>query len=90
MNRRGFLASLTGLLATATLDPERLLWVPGAKTIFIPPVIVPELDLDAINQLTLKYIVPGMADAMWQKDTLLEHLNQSRIDGGWFIQETFS
>ena len=33
MNRRSFLASL---LATAALDPEKLLWVPGKKTIFIP------------------------------------------------------
>ena len=35
VNRRSFLASL---LATATLDPEKLLWVPGKKTIFMPPV----------------------------------------------------
>ena len=34
MNRRAFLASL---LATAALDPEKLLWVPGARTIFVPP-----------------------------------------------------
>lgn len=34
MNRRLFLQSL---LATAVLDPDRLLWVPGVKTIFIPP-----------------------------------------------------
>ena len=33
MNRRFFLGSL---LATATLDPERLLWVPGKKLISIP------------------------------------------------------
>ena len=33
MNRRGFLASL---IAGAVLDPERLLWVPGAKLISIP------------------------------------------------------
>jgi hypothetical protein len=32
MNRRGFL----GMLAGATLDPERLLWVPGRKLISIP------------------------------------------------------
>ena len=32
MNRRGFLAMLTG----AALDPERLLWVPGRKLISIP------------------------------------------------------
>lgn len=41
MNRRGFIGSL---LATALLDPEKLLWVPGKKTIFIPkpPKIVPD------------------------------------------------
>jgi hypothetical protein len=37
MNRRAFLAAIAGL----TLDPERLLWRPGAKLISIPkPVMV--------------------------------------------------
>ena len=35
MNRRGFLSILGVVAATAVLDPERLLWVPGAKTISI-------------------------------------------------------
>lgn len=35
MNRRGFLAALLG---GAVLDPERLLWRPGAKLISIPKV----------------------------------------------------
>ncbi len=34
MNRRLFLSALAG----AVLDPERLLWVPGRKRIFVPPV----------------------------------------------------
>ena len=38
MNRRQFLARLglgaAAVAATAVLDPERLLWVPGQKTIF--------------------------------------------------------
>lgn len=34
-SRRGFLASLAGAAAIA-LDPERALWVPGAKLISIP------------------------------------------------------
>lgn len=38
MNRRGFLGIFAGAAATAVLDPERLLWVPGEKKIFIPPV----------------------------------------------------
>lgn len=36
MNRRGFLGSLATAAAALVLDPERALWVPGAKKIFIP------------------------------------------------------
>jgi hypothetical protein len=36
MNRRSFIASLTAAAAGFALDPERLLWIPGAKTISIP------------------------------------------------------
>lgn len=36
MNRRAFLTTLGAALAGATLDPERLLWRPGVKTIFLP------------------------------------------------------
>jgi len=34
MNRRGFLGAIAAALVA---DPERLLWVPGKKKIFIPP-----------------------------------------------------
>ncbi len=36
MNRRGFLGGLFGTVAALTLDPEKLLWVPGKKLISIP------------------------------------------------------
>lgn len=40
MNRRSFLTTLLGGAAgagiAATLDQERLLWIPGAKKLFIP------------------------------------------------------
>ena len=38
MNRRHFLSALTAGLTGLTLDPERLLWIPGAKTIFLPSI----------------------------------------------------
>ncbi len=38
-SRRGFLGLLAGVAAGATLDPERLLWRPGAKLISVPAVI---------------------------------------------------
>lgn len=47
MNRRDFLRLVglgaVGAAAAATFDPERLLWVPGAKTFFLPstkPIVV--------------------------------------------------
>lgn len=36
MNRRGFLSTLLAGAATVAADPERLIWVPGKKTISIP------------------------------------------------------
>jgi hypothetical protein len=36
IDRRGFLRLFGAAAAAAVLDPERLLWVPGQKTIFIP------------------------------------------------------
>lgn len=36
ISRRGFLGALSAFAATAVLDPEMLLWKPGAKTIFLP------------------------------------------------------
>lgn len=35
-NRRGFFGVAGSLMATAVLDPERLLWVPGKTLISIP------------------------------------------------------
>lgn len=36
MNRRGFIGALAAFASGAILDPEKLLWVRGAKTISIP------------------------------------------------------
>jgi hypothetical protein len=36
LNRRGFLGLVGGAVATSVLDPERALWMPGAKLISIP------------------------------------------------------
>jgi hypothetical protein len=36
MDRRSFLNSVLAFAATATLDPEKLLWTPGRKAFSIP------------------------------------------------------
>lgn len=48
MNRRGFLGMLGMSAAALALDPERLLWVPGKKTIFVPSVVEP---VQVVSQL---------------------------------------
>lgn len=38
ITRRGFLGALAAAATGLVLDPERLLWLPGQKTIFLPPI----------------------------------------------------
>lgn len=40
MNRRSFIAGVGAALAGAALDPDRLLWRPGARLISVPAPIV--------------------------------------------------
>jgi hypothetical protein len=42
MDRRQFMSTFAAFAAAAQLDPERLLWEPGKKTIVVPRVIRPE------------------------------------------------
>lgn len=49
MNRRGFLGLLGAAVTGAVLDPEKLLWRPGAKVISIPKVEIPEIALSPIS-----------------------------------------
>lgn len=40
MDRRNFLSTLTAFAGALTLDPDKLLWRQGEKTIFVPPAPV--------------------------------------------------
>jgi len=53
ITRRGFLQTFGLAAAAFSMDPERLLWVPGAKTIFIPEAAgkVEVYDMDDFNAL---------------------------------------
>jgi hypothetical protein len=44
MNRRDWLKLFSaGVVGAMVMDPEKLLWVPGEKTIFLPAVVPPPL-----------------------------------------------
>ena len=57
MNRRNFLQLIaSGSVGAMTLDVEKLLWVPGAKTFFLPPVPLRLLTVDYITRETLRIL----------------------------------
>ncbi len=75
-SRRGFLGVLGAALAGAVLDPERALWVPGARTISIPAAraikaIADEYvgafftvgDLVTIGGLPYEFVVTALGEA---------------------------
>ena len=81
MNRRGFLSALLGTGAALTIDPERLLWRPGAKLISIPkpqPVGESMFFLDEINYTTLRYI----HHARIEDNFFVNHVWMARIVNG--------
>lgn len=62
MNRRGFLSFLGAAVAGATLDPERLLFVPGRKLISIPAPSLSNLDFEYMAELYIRPAVVRWAD----------------------------
>ncbi len=63
MNRRDFLAAL---IAGATQDPERLLWIPGRKTISIPAPITNRIigpgGYEQLQYFYNRYLLLGIAE----------------------------
>lgn len=71
MDRRSFFSALAGIAASATLDPERLLWVPGKK-IFIPPPRLARLGY--MSSLSYQDVV-----GIWRKIESLSTLEAKRL-----------
>ncbi len=84
-SRRNFLSMLA---ASFALDPERLLWKPGAKLISIPKAVEFTPLLDQINIETLMHLRRDMlydnffTDAAWRKSA-----RYAAMDGGETLQQ---
>ena len=86
MNRRGFLAALALGGTGFALDPARLLWVPGAKTFFLPSgntlVTADWVTREALRQLahtlTFAQRVNRTYDEAWRGQTV-----RVRTPGRW-------
>jgi hypothetical protein len=72
VNRRGFLRALglasAGAAAGLVLDPDKLLWVPGAKTFFLPPVTLHRgnslLTMEMVTKDALKVLERNLGISM--------------------------
>lgn len=96
MNRRGFLkAAVVGLagIAAAQLDPERLLWVPGARTFFIPKPLAFHPDAfawvtkDLHDDYYLKPSQARLAEAAQDLANYIDNQARERIYGQMVAQE---
>lgn len=81
MNRRSFLKSLFAGATALAFDPEKLLWKPGAKTIFLPAApaiaVAGPLTFDEINRVTMEIMGPAMADELFKNTPLFARLRYS-------------
>ena len=78
MDRRHFLRVLAGASAGFALDPERLLWTPGAKTIFLPPVTRLLSTADVIEAMKAVYGSDKLLHLAAQEVALWNVLRQKR------------
>jgi hypothetical protein len=79
MNRRQLLKLLALGVAGHTLDIDRLLWVPGSKTIFLPSTN-PSLSLSEIVAIELERIIPHLRTIFEREDTFYSSLKKGQIE----------
>lgn len=81
MKRRDFLRFLLATPIALQLDVEKLLWVPGEKTIFLPPPPPRPtlLSLSEIVDLELQRIRPGIVQLFNSDNALFTMLKSGKL-----------
>lgn len=77
MKRRGFIGALAAALAGSVIDPDKLLWVPGAKKIFIPKPFVPRSGLFNLVRVQTFSRFP-VDPEWWSRSTMTEPEKEQR------------
>jgi hypothetical protein len=80
VNRRAFLRILALGVVGHELDIDRLLWVPGSKTIFLPTKVHRGLTESQIIALEMARIAPKIASLFERDDTFYRILSKEKID----------
>lgn len=75
-SRRDVLRYLLTTPLAATLDYERLLWVPTTQ--IVVPALRTRITLEEINRLTLAIILPQVTDTFFAASPLVDYLRSAR------------
>jgi hypothetical protein len=80
VNRRAFLRILALGVVGHELDIDRLLWVPGSKTIFLPTETHKSLTTSQIIALEMERVLPKIATLFERDDTFYRLINKKDIE----------
>ncbi len=76
LSRRSFFGSMIAAGVVAATDPEELLWTPGKKKIFIPPVLRgPTRQVQSFYAQRLNFEFDRM-QAKWEPAELAERISE--------------
>ena len=83
MRRRDFLQILLGSAAASYIDYEKLLWIPGEKTIFIPAAqpTFRFLTMQEIVALELERVAPHLRTMFERDDMFYKHITNREVSG---------
>lgn len=78
MDRRSLLKLIASGLVGTALDVDKLLWIPGQKKIFLPPVLH-RLSMSQIVAMELERIVPHIQNMFDRDDTFYRAIREGHV-----------
>jgi len=75
VSRREFLQLLAAGVIGHTLDVDKLLWVPGQKTIFLPSVDIIHPSISEIVALELERMLPKIKNLFERDDAFYKRIS---------------
>jgi hypothetical protein len=82
LNRRAFISLLMSSAAAHTLDIDKLLWIPGQKTIFLPSKSIHRLTESQIIALEIERLTPRIKELFERDDVFYTTLRSRTMING--------
>lgn len=78
LNRRAFIRAILASGVAHTLDLDKLLWIPGQKTIFLPSKTIHRLTASQIIALEVERITPRIRE-LFERDDMFYRALAHRV-----------